>query len=71
MENTNNYLHTWPKWISYQILPKPTKTAVKNIYTQLLHKIYRKTYAKYKMTSIIITAWWELCLKGSPYYNCI
>ena len=54
-----------------KILPKPIKTAVKTIYTRLLYKINRSTHAKYKMTSIIKAIWWELCLNGSPYYNCI
>ena len=36
-----------------EFLPKPIKTAVKTIYTQLLYKIKRNTHAKYKMTSLI------------------
>ena len=39
-----------------QILPKPTKTAVKTIYTWLLYKNNRKTHAKYKMTCTVIAA---------------
>ena len=38
-----------PKIIS----PKPIKTAVKTIYTQLLYKINRNTHAEYTMTSLI------------------
>ena len=34
--------------------PKPIKTAVKTIYSQLLYKINRNTHAKYKMSSILI-----------------
>ena len=46
------YIHDQNEFLT-KILPKPIKTAVKTIYTQLLYKINRNTHAKYKMTSII------------------
>ena len=49
------YIHEQNEFLT-KILPKPTKTAVKTLYTQLLYKINRKTCVKYKMTSIIIAA---------------
>ena len=59
------YIHDQNEFLT-KILPKPIKTAVKTIYTQLLYKINRNTCAKYKMTSTIKAIWWELCLNGSP-----
>ena len=49
-----------------KILPNPIKTAVKTIYTQLLHEIHRNIHAKYKMTSIIKPFDGKLCSSSSP-----
>ena len=46
------YIHDQIKFLA-KILPKPIKTVVKTIYTQLLYKINRNTHTKYKMTSLI------------------
>ena len=46
------YIHNQNEFLT-KISLKPTKTAVKTIYTWLLYKIKRNTHAKYKMTTLI------------------
>ena len=62
---TITYIHNQNEFLT-KFSPNPIKTAVKTIYTQLLHKIHRNIHAQYKMTSIIKLFDGKLCSNGYP-----